>query len=129
MNNELSIETVLLDGNILGIVLNGSLNTTTTEQFNQAIQKRLDQGQTKIIIDCRRVEYITSIGLGSLVALQARLRKKGGEVKLAGLYGLAADAIHLVGLDKLLNIYGDMEYARESFHPPNPRARPSASSL
>lgn len=115
MNSGLSIETVLLDGDILGIVLDGSLNATTTEQFNQAIKNHLDQGRTKIIIDCRRVEYITSIGLGSLVALQARLRKKGGEVKLAGLYGLAADAIRLVGLDKLLNIYGDMEYARESF--------------
>ncbi len=127
MRNELSIETVLLDRNILGIVLEGSLNTTTTEQFNKAIQSHLDQGHTKIIIDCRRVEYITSIGLGSLVALQARLRKKGGEVKLAGVYGLAADTIRLVGLDKLLNIYGDMEFARESFYPP--RARQPTSSL
>ena len=36
------------------------------------------------------------------MALQARLRKKGGEVKLAALHGLAADTIRLVGLDKLL---------------------------
>src|SRR5262245_12661361 len=129
MNNELSIETVLLDGNILGIVLNGSLNTTTTEQFNKAIQNHLDQGQTKIIIDCRRVEYITSVGLGSLVALQPRLRKKGGEVKLAGLYGRAADSIRLVGLDKLFNIYLGMEYARGSCYPPALRPRPSTSSL
>ena len=118
MNTALSIETLSVDGDILAIVLNGSLNTTTTEQFNQAIQNHLDQGRTKIILDCHRVEYISSIGLGSLVALQARLRKKGGEVKLAGLYGVAADAIRLVHLDKLLNIYGDMEFARESFYPP-----------
>jgi anti-sigma B factor antagonist len=117
MNNSLLIETQILDGDILGIVLDGSLNTTTSEQFNQAIQSHLDQGRTKFIIDCRRVEYISSLGLGSLVALQARLRKKGGEVKLAGLYGLAADVIRLVGLDKLLNIYGDIEFARASFYP------------
>jgi anti-anti-sigma factor len=117
MKHELSIETILLNDDILGIVLDGSLNTTTSDQFNQAVQNHLDQGRTKIIIDCRHVDYITSIGLGSLVALQSRLRKKGGEVKLAGLYGMAADVIHLVGLDRLLNIYADMEYARESFHP------------
>jgi anti-anti-sigma factor len=116
MKTELSIETVLL-GDILGIVLDGSLNTTTSEQFTQAIQNHLDQGRTKIIIDCRRVEYISSLGLGSLVALQAKLRKKGGEVKLAGLYGLAADTIRLVGLDKLLGIYEDAEFAREAFYP------------
>src|SRR5262245_56541344 len=129
MKTALLIETQILDGDILGIVLDGSLNTTTSHQFNQAIQNHLDQGRTKIIIDCRRVEYISSIGLGSLVALQARLRKKGGEVKLAGVYGLAADTIRLVGLDKLLNIYGDMEFARESFYPPSQRARPSPSQL
>src|SRR5215831_6206350 len=115
MNTELSIKTELLDGEILAVVLDGSLSATTTDQFNQAVQNHLDQGRSKIIIDCHRVEYISSLGLGSLVALQARLRKKGGEVKLAGLYGLAADTIRLVGLDRLFNIYGDVEYARESF--------------
>jgi anti-anti-sigma factor len=120
MKNNLSIETLILNGDILGIVLDGSLTTTTSEQFNKAIQDHLDQGHTKIIIDCRHVDYITSFGLGSLVALQSRLRKRGGEVKLAGLYGLAADTIHFVGLDKLLNIYPDLEFARESFYPQDP---------
>ena len=117
MRTDLSIETLLLNGDILLIVLEGSLNAATTEEFNRLIQNHLDQGRSKIIIDCRRVEYISSVGLGSLVALQARVRKKGGEVKLAGLYGLAADTIRLVGLDKLLGIYGDMEVAREAFYP------------
>ena len=117
MNAALSIETQLLDGEILAVVLVGSLNTTTTDQFNQAIQNHLDQGRTKIIIDCRKVDYVSSLGIGSLVALQARLRKKGGEVKLAALFGVAAEAIRLVGLDKLLNIYGDLEFARQSFYP------------
>jgi anti-sigma B factor antagonist len=122
MNTALSIETRLLEGEILAIVLDGSLNTTTTDQFNRAIQNHLDQNRTKIIIDCRNVDYISSLGLGSLVALQARLRRKGGEVKLAALFGVAADAIRIVGLDKLLSIYGDLELARESFYPPRPRA-------
>jgi anti-sigma B factor antagonist len=117
MNNDLSIETKLLDGDILVVVLGGSLNTTTSPQFDQAIQTHLDEGRTKIIVDCRRVEYISSLGLGSLVALQARLRKKGGQVKLAALSGIAAETIRLVGLDKLLGIYGDTEFARESFYP------------
>ena len=116
-NNSLSIETQILNGDILLVVLNGSLGTTTSEQFNQIVQSHLDQGRSKIILDCRRVEYISSLGLGSLVALQARLRKKGGEVKLAGLYGTAADVVRLVHLDRLLNIYDDAELARESFYP------------
>jgi anti-sigma B factor antagonist len=122
MNTALSIETRLLDDEILAVVLHGSLNTTTTDQFNQAIQDHLDQGRTKFIIDCRNVGYVSSLGLGSLVVLQTRLRKRGGEVKLAALFGVAADAIRLVRLDKVLNIYGDLEFARQSFYAPAPRA-------
>jgi anti-anti-sigma factor len=118
----LSIETQLLDGEILAVLPHGNLDTTTIDQFNQVIQNHLDQGLTKIIIDCRRVEYVSSLGIGALVTLQARLRKKGGEVKLAALHGMAADAIRIVGLSKLLNIYGDLEFARKSFYPSKPHA-------
>jgi anti-sigma B factor antagonist len=121
MDTPLSIETQLLDGDILAVVLGGSLDGTSTDQFNLAIQNHLEQGRTKIIIDCRHVDYISSLGLGSLVALRARLRKKGGEVKLAALYGMAAEAVRLVGLDKFLDIYGDLEFARQSFYPARPR--------
>jgi anti-sigma B factor antagonist len=129
MNTALSIETHLLDGEILAVVLDGSLSSTSTDHFNRAIQNHLDQGQTKIIIDCRNVDYVSSLGIGSLVALQARLRKKGGEVKLASLNGVAAEAIRLVHLDKVLNIYGDLEFARQSFYPSSPHAQHSTRSV
>ena len=129
MNTTLSIETQLFDGEILAVLPHGSLDTTTTDQFNQAIQDHLDQGRTKIIIDCRMLDYVSSLGIGSLVALQARVRKKGGEVKLAALTGMAADAIRIVGLGKLLNIYGDLEFARKSFYASGPCAEDSTGSL
>ena len=40
---------------------------------------------------------------------------------------MAADAVRLVGLDKLLNIYGDTEFARESFYP-TPSGKQQATS-
>jgi anti-sigma B factor antagonist len=122
MNTPLSIETQLIDGDILAVLLHGSLDATTTDQFDQAIQNHLDQGRTKIIIDCRYLGYVSSLGIGSLVGLQARLRKNGGEVKLAALHGMAVDAIRVVHLDKLLNIYGDLEFARQSFYPSRSQA-------
>jgi anti-anti-sigma factor len=121
MKTALAIESQILDGDILAVVLDGSLNSTTTDQFNQVIKNHLDEGRSKIIIDCRNVEYVSSFGIGSLVALQARLRKRGGEVKLAALFGVAAEAIRLVGLDKVLNIYADLEFARQSFYPTKTR--------
>jgi anti-anti-sigma factor len=129
MNTTLSIETQLLDGEILAVILGGSLDGTTTEQFNEAIKDHLGNGRTKIIIDCRNVQSISSFGIASLVSLQARLRRSGGEVKLAALFGVAAEAIRIVGLDRLLNIYPDLEFARQSFHEPPPRPEQSIMML
>jgi anti-anti-sigma factor len=70
-----------------------------------------------MIIDCRNMGYISSLGIASLVALQTKLRRRGGEVKLAAIFGPAMDVMRLVRLDKMLDIYGDIEFARKSFYP------------
>jgi anti-sigma B factor antagonist len=115
METQLSMESRVLEDDVLVVSVGGSLDALTTEEFDRAIQAHLDQGRTRIILDCSRLGYLSSAAIGSLVKLQARLRKRGGEVKLAGLYGAAADVIRLVRLDKLLHIYGDIEFARQSF--------------
>ena len=48
----------------------GDLDSTSTPEFNRRVWTHLDAGHSKIIIDCRNMGYISSIGIGSLVALQ-----------------------------------------------------------
>lgn len=116
MSEELSFEANILDDDILLVVLVGSLDSVTTTDFNSRIKQHLDGDMTKVIIDCRRLGYISSIGIGSLMALQARLAKKGGQVKLAAVDGMVATVLQMVRLDRLLDFYGDTEFARKSFY-------------
>jgi len=115
MSSEPFFEARVLDGDILAVVLRGSLDAATTEEFSRQINTHLEQGRTRIIIDCRHLGFLSSLGIGSLVALQARVRRKGGDVKLAAIQGPIAAMIRLVRLDKLLDIHGDTEFARQSF--------------
>ena len=115
MTSELSIESEVLDDDILVVKLRGEFDTSKAEQFEQEIQQRLEPGYTNVIIDCTFLSYVSSRGMGALLTLQARLRKHGGTIKLAGIHGLAADAVRLTRLDKILDIYDDLEFARESF--------------
>jgi anti-sigma B factor antagonist len=117
MTNSEPLESKILDGDILAIILHGDLDSVSTPEFNRQIQEHLDTGHTKIIIDCRKMGYISSLGIGSLVALQTKLRRKGGVVKLAAIFGRAMEVMRLVHLDKMFDIYGDLEFARESFYP------------
>jgi anti-anti-sigma factor len=110
----------IIDSDILVIILGTSLDSVTTPEFDRQIQAHLDAGHKKIIIDCRYLGYISSIGIGSLVALQTKLKRRGGEVKLASMFGPVMEVIKLVRLDKMLDIHGDLEFARKSFSPQNP---------
>jgi anti-sigma B factor antagonist len=110
-------EARIIDGDILAIVLCGDLDSTSAPEFSRQIQAHLDAGHSKIIIDCRKMGYISSLGIGSLITLQTRLRRRGGEVKLAAVFGPAMEVLRLMRIEKILNIYGDLEFARKSFYP------------
>jgi anti-sigma B factor antagonist len=110
-------QTKIIDGDILAIVLCGDLDSTSAPEFSRQIQSHLDAGHSKIIIDCRNLGYISSLGIGSLITLQTRVKRKGGEVKLAAVFGPVMEVLRLMRIDKILNIYGDLEFARKSFYP------------
>ena len=114
----------IIDGDILAIVLGGDLDSTSAPEFDRQIQGHLDAGHSKIIIDCHRMGYISSLGIASLVALQTKLKRRGGEVKLAAIFGPAMEVMRLVRLDKMLDIYGDLEFARKSFYPTGQATKP-----
>ena len=38
-------------------------------------------------------------------------------MKLAAIFGRAMEVMRLVHLEKMFDIYGDLEFARESFYP------------
>jgi len=116
MDDNQFFEATVIDEDILAVVLRGNLDSTTTDEFKSEVQKHLDRGMNKIIIDCRYMGLISSVGVGALITLQTRLRRRDGVVKLSSLQGMAANVIKLVRLDKLLDIYGDLEFARQSFY-------------
>jgi len=109
------IESELIGDGILVIKLHGKLDSTRTEEFHSEVRSHLESGHKRIILDCSNLGYISSLGLGSLVALEAKLRRQGGAVKLAGVQGNVAEILSLVRLDSVLGIYGDIAYAREAF--------------
>jgi anti-sigma B factor antagonist len=116
MNNNAYFSSYVVDDDILVVKLHGNLDAATTQEFNAELDKHFQQGKSKVIIDCAHVEYVSSFGIGALVTLQARLRKRGGEVKLAAINAVVADVFKIVHLDRLLEMYGDIEFARASFY-------------
>ena len=69
-----------------------------------AAQKFLDGVSGSVVLECGRLEYISSAGLGVLLKTQKRLLKDGGRLRLVGASRHLCDIFQFSGLDKVFEI-------------------------
>ncbi len=84
----------------------------------KSLQAALDHGArefSRIVLTLSDVERLDSTGLGLLVLYAARMRKLGGDVRLAAPPKFIVDLIHLTRLSTILPIYETEEEAILSY--------------
>ena len=89
MSEEPFVSSHVLDDDILVLKLHGKLDQNTAPEFSAEVERHFAEGKRKMIIDCAHLGYVSSYGVGALVSVQAKLRKQGGEVKLATIQSMA----------------------------------------
>jgi anti-anti-sigma factor len=63
-----------------------------------------DQVQGTVTLDCSRLEYISSAGLGVLLKTQKRLLGSGGKLRLVGVNNHLNDVLGYSGFDQIFEI-------------------------
>ena len=91
--------------------LSGKLDAFHCDYLLKCVEHQIEEGYKKLILDCHGLEFISSMGLGMLMRVHARMKKLGGDVKLARVHGVVASAITLVRLDRALHMYPTVEEA------------------
>jgi anti-sigma B factor antagonist len=74
-----------------------------------------DHGYTKILLDFRNVQYVSSTMLAKLVHLERQLASTKGRLALCGLGPVLMDTFRIGHLDRVFAIYDDPESAIRSF--------------
>jgi len=72
--------------------------------FSTTIERILDDGTIDLILDLTHVNYITSRGLGTVVGAYAVLKRRGGNLVLAGANEEVRKALSITRLDKVLTL-------------------------
>lgn len=103
------------DRDILILSADGGLNSQNAEQFVEELQTLVDAGARKLIVDCTRLSYITSYGVGILIRLHKKLAEGGGEVKIAAVDSPIIKVLRLLRLDTVFEIYNNTREARQAF--------------
>jgi anti-anti-sigma factor len=103
------------DTDVLILSADGGLLSESAGRFVGELERYIELGVRKPIVDCSRLKRISSYGVGVLVSPHGRLAKRGGDVKLASVSGIVGKVIHITGLGKTFEIYPTVEGARQAF--------------
>jgi anti-sigma B factor antagonist len=104
-------ETVGANRDIMAVVLSGTLDEESCNYLLGCVEDEILDGRRKVILDCGGLGYVSSMGLGTLVRVNSRMKAKGGDVKLAAVRGAVAQVMGVVGLTRLFQIYPTVEGA------------------
>jgi anti-anti-sigma factor len=106
-----------IDNDVLILAADGGLNASTADEFVDSIEHLVEAGLRRIIIDCSKLDHVSSYGLGVLVRLHGRLKEHGGDVKIAAVRGMLPQVLHITKLDGLFDVHPDVNRARLAFRP------------
>ena len=106
------------------LALEGYLDAHTAPQFEKAVEEEFEAGRLRIIVDCSRLTYISSAGLGVFMSFVEEIREAGGDIKIAGLTPKVYQVFEILGFPALFDIVDDVPAAAEEI-----RRSPGAGEL
>jgi anti-sigma B factor antagonist len=102
--------------------IDGGIDYTTQEEFLAEMQRVLDAGERRVVLDFHKLSYISSWGLGLLLRVHKRYKNAGADLKFADLHTSVGDVLRLSHLDRVFDLYPTVDDAIRSFAPAGPPA-------
>ncbi len=93
------------------VTLTGYVDSYNSKYFQETIIKNIKNGDTKLIMNCHGLSYLSSAGIGSFVAISEELKNKGFLV-IYSVHPKVLEVFNLLGFTKFFNICDTYE---ESF--------------
>jgi anti-anti-sigma factor len=95
--------------------VDGSIDASTIQQFQQVMDKLVERGVKNLILDCANVKYINSTGLGTLLKYSDTFESLGGHIAFCRVPAKVMLVMEMLGFNALFNIVTDEATALRSF--------------
>jgi anti-sigma B factor antagonist len=92
-------------GDVQVVHLRGRLDLATAPEFAKLLQGLIGSGETRIVLDCRDLKYVSSSGLGTFIAAGKSLGSDG-KLVFAGLSHHLQSLFDMTGIANLFEICG-----------------------
>ena len=103
----------LLNKDVLIIELDGALDSVTGSDFKSWIEEKMLAGHRAFALDCTRLEYISSRGIGSLLETQSTLESSDGMLVLFSLSQEVLNLFIFLKLNTKITVFSDLNSSLE----------------
>lgn len=98
------------------VTISGRVDSSTAPQFSEALNKLIQKGVYKFVIDMKSLEYMSSAGFRALLSAQRNCKRYNrGEVILASVPTRIHEALELAGFTELFKAFPEPLEAVGSF--------------
>ena len=110
----MNFETTMIDAVTL-LAMEGNLDTNTSIEAQEYLDKLIEGGASKILMDFGEVDFVSSAGLRILLASAKRLGGSGGSLRVCSLNETVGEVFEISGFSTILNVFGSEEEALQGF--------------
>jgi anti-sigma B factor antagonist len=103
------------DRDVLILRADGGIDSHNAQEFLSHLQRLIEAGARKLLVDCSRLGYISSFGITTLIRLHKRMAERGGHVKLAAVQSPLFRLLEITRLNQVFHSYPSVEEALKSF--------------
>ena len=86
------------------VSIEGWVDTAVAPEFNEQIQPVMQNADKEIVIDCSKLEYISSSGLRSFLTLRKECAAKGGHITITNINDQVSKVFKMTGFFNLFDI-------------------------
>ncbi|MEV8590602.1 STAS domain-containing protein [Streptomyces sp. NPDC051180] len=101
----LRVEVRTVDGATELLAPVGELDHHTAELLRVPLDDALDQGRTRLVVDCSGLEFCDSTGLNVLLGARLRADAAGGGVHLAAMRPPVARVFQITGAEAVFTVH------------------------
>jgi anti-sigma B factor antagonist len=86
------------------VKLLGNLDTNTAPDAESEINKKLEEGVQKMVINLEQTNYVSSAGLRIFLATAKKITASGGVLKLCGANDVVQEILDISGFSTILDV-------------------------
>jgi anti-sigma B factor antagonist len=99
------------EGPFTVVEVGGEVDVYTAPRLREAVVSAIDNGNTRLVIDVDKVEFLDSTGVGVMVGALKKVRYAGGTLDIVYTQPRLLKIFDITGLDKVFGLHASVQDA------------------